>query len=107
MEKILKRSEQDASNCWSVTDLFPGDEAWSAELEACQKLPEQLGAYPLAVGDGGEAHVRVVEAVENVAGAPAHLAGGGQQVLLGGGEDGHGPGRAPYVRHLRQHAPRG
>ena len=54
MEKILKRSEQDASNCWSVTDLFPGDEAWSAELEACQKLPEQLGAYRGRLGESAE-----------------------------------------------------
>ena len=54
MEKILKRSEQDASNCWSVTDLFPSDEAWSAELEACQKLPEQLGAYRGRLGESAE-----------------------------------------------------
>ena len=54
MEKILKRSEQDASNCWSVTDLFPSDEAWSAELEACQKLPEQLSAYRGRLGESAE-----------------------------------------------------
>ena len=42
---------------------------------------------PLAVGHGGELHVRVVIGVVDIAGAAAHLAGGSQQVLLGGGED--------------------
>ena len=42
---------------------------------------------PLAVCHGGEAHVGVVEGVEDAARPLTHLAGRGQQVLLGGGED--------------------
>lgn len=43
--KILKRSEQNPDDCWSVEDLFPNDEAWEAEFQACQEIPEQIAAY--------------------------------------------------------------
>ena len=42
---ILKRSEQKPADCWSVEDLFPSDEAWEAEFQACQEIPGQLSAY--------------------------------------------------------------
>lgn len=50
-QTILKRSQQDPAACWSVTDIFPSDEAWTAEFEACQALPDRLAAYQGRLGE--------------------------------------------------------
>lgn len=50
-KSILKRSQQDPAACWSVTDIFPSDEAWAAEFEACQDLPDRLAAYQGRLGE--------------------------------------------------------
>lgn len=44
-KSIMKRSEQNPADCWSVEDLFPNDEAWEAEYQSCQKIPEQFAAF--------------------------------------------------------------
>ncbi len=43
--EIRKRSEMDPAFCWNTADLYPSDEAWTAEFEACQSLPAEEAAY--------------------------------------------------------------
>ncbi len=43
--RILRRSEQDPANCWSIEDLFPSDAAWYAALEDCKDIPAQIAAF--------------------------------------------------------------
>jgi oligoendopeptidase F len=50
---IPARSDQDSASCWRVTDLFESDDAWEAELDACQALPEKLAAYAGRLGQSG------------------------------------------------------
>lgn len=52
--KILKRSEMDPAFCWNTADLFPSDEAWAAELEACQGLPAEEAAYQGRLGESAQ-----------------------------------------------------
>ena len=52
--KILKRSEMDPSVCWNTADLFPTDEAWTAELESMKGLPAEMAAYQGRLGESAE-----------------------------------------------------
>ena len=52
--KIRKRSEMDPALCWNTADLFASDEAWTAELEACQDLPAQAAAFQGKLGESAQ-----------------------------------------------------
>jgi len=52
--KIPKRSELDRTYCWSTEDLFPSDEAWEAEFEACQALPVGISSYQGRLGESAQ-----------------------------------------------------
>ena len=52
--KILKRSEMDPAVCWNTADLFPTDEAWTAELESMKGLPAEMAAYQGRLGESAE-----------------------------------------------------
>ena len=71
---IKKRSEQNPADCWSIEDLFPGDQAWEEAFAACQSLPEKLAAFQGRLAESaqtlydylelGEAADRQVELVQ-------------------------------------------
>ena len=52
--RIPKRSELDSRFCWSTEDIFPSDEAWTRELEACQGLPAEIAAYAGRLGESAQ-----------------------------------------------------
>ena len=52
--KIPKRNELDPAACWSTEDLYPSDEAWTAEFEACQGLPAEMAAYQGRLGESAQ-----------------------------------------------------
>ena len=64
--KILKRSEQNPADCWSVEDLFPNDEAWEAEFQACQEIPDQMSAYRGRLGTSAATLLEYLEYSEEV-----------------------------------------
>ena len=53
-QKIPVRAEVPEENTWRLEDIFPTDEAWKAEYEALQKIPEQLAAYAGHLGESAE-----------------------------------------------------
>ncbi len=66
--KILKRNEMDPAYCWNTADLFVNDDAWNAELEACQELPSKFAAYQGRLGESAETlyeYLTMSEAVED------------------------------------------
>ena len=58
---ILKRSEQNPADCWSVEDLFPSDEAWEAEFQACQDIPDKMAAYRGRLGNSAATLLEYLE----------------------------------------------
>ena len=52
--RIKKRSEQDPADCWRLEDIFPDDGAWEQEFQACQGLPEELGAWEGRLGESAQ-----------------------------------------------------
>ena len=52
--KIPKRNELDRGSCWSTEDIFPSDEAWTKEFEACQGLPAEVAAYKGRLGESAQ-----------------------------------------------------
>ena len=62
--KIPKRSELDSASCWSTTDIFPSDEAWTKEFEACQGLPEQIAAYKGRLGERAQTLLEYLDFME-------------------------------------------
>ena len=64
--RIPKRSELDSASCWSVSDLFPSDEAWSKEFEACQELPGQLAAYQGRLGQSAQTLLEYLDFIEKM-----------------------------------------
>lgn len=63
-DRILKRSEQEKQNCWSVEDLFPSDEAWQLEFDACQELPERISAYSGRLGESAATLLEYLQLIE-------------------------------------------
>ena len=53
-QKIPVRAEVPEENTWRLEDIFPTDEAWKAEYEALQKMPEQIAAYAGHLGESAE-----------------------------------------------------
>ncbi len=49
--KILKRDQMDPAVCWNTADLYPTDEAWSADLEELKTLPAEMAAYQGRLGE--------------------------------------------------------
>ncbi len=49
-ERILKRSEVKKENTWAAEDIFPSDQAWSAEFERLQELPAKAAAFKGTLG---------------------------------------------------------
>ena len=43
---------------WNLKDMFEGDEAWFAELEALKALPEEIAAFKGHLGDDAETLLR-------------------------------------------------
>lgn len=58
---ILKRSEQKPADCWSVEDLFPSDEAWETEFQACQDIPDKMAAYRGRLGSSAATLLEYLE----------------------------------------------
>lgn len=59
--RILKRNEQSPADRWSVEDLFPDDDAWEAEFQACQDIPEQIASYRGRLGSDGAVLLEYLE----------------------------------------------
>ena len=57
-QKIPVRAEVPEENTWRLEDIFPTDEAWKAEYEALQKMPEQIAAYAGHLGESAETLLR-------------------------------------------------
>lgn len=51
---ILKRDQVPEEFTWDLSDIFPSDEAWSAEYELLKKLPERLAAFEGHLSDSAE-----------------------------------------------------
>ena len=47
---IPKRSEVRVEDTWDLSDIFPTEEAWQAELEALKALPEKAAAFRGTLG---------------------------------------------------------
>lgn len=63
---IPARSEQDPKYCWAVTDIFENDEAWEAELAACQSFPEELAGYEGKLGESAKTLLTYLERMEAI-----------------------------------------
>ena len=50
-KNIPLRKDLNPESCWRVTDIFPSDEAWAAELEGCKDLPAKITAYQGRLGE--------------------------------------------------------
>ena len=44
-ERIPKRSEVPEEYKWALEDIYPSDEAWTADLEKLKAIPEKLSTY--------------------------------------------------------------
>lgn len=64
-KRIPTRKELDPATCWAVEDLYPSDEAWEQELEACKALPAQLAAYQGRLAESGETLLAYLDAMED------------------------------------------
>ncbi|MCH5275716.1 MAG: oligoendopeptidase F [Lachnospiraceae bacterium] len=65
-KSIIKRGEQNPANCWSVEDIFPNDEAWEAEFQSCQTIPEQVAAFRGRLGSDAATLLEYLELSEQV-----------------------------------------
>ena len=63
--RIPNRNELDKRFCWAVEDIFPSDEAWEQELEACKNLPAELAGFECKLGDSGETLLAYLDAMED------------------------------------------
>ena len=63
--KIPKRSEQNPADCWAVEDLYPNDEAWTAELESCQSFIDELVAYKGKLCDSAQTLYNYLKSYES------------------------------------------
>ena len=63
--RIPNRNELDKRFCWAVEDIFPSDEAWEQELEACKNLPAELAGFEGKLGDSGETLLAYLDAMED------------------------------------------
>ncbi len=54
MNQIPERKNLKVEETWALEDLFPSDEAWSAELERAKGYPEQIAAYAGRLGESAE-----------------------------------------------------
>lgn len=52
-ERIPKRSEADPKYTWALEDIYPSDEAWKADFEKFQKLPEKIKEFKGKLGESG------------------------------------------------------
>ena len=52
-ERIPKRSEADPKYTWALEDIYPSDEAWKADFEKFQKLPEKIKEFKGKLGKSG------------------------------------------------------
>ncbi len=52
--KIPKRGEQNPADCWAVEDLYPSDEAWTAEFESCQSFVDEMAAFKGRLGESAQ-----------------------------------------------------
>ena len=64
--EILKRSEMAPEVCWNTADLYPTDEAWTAEFEACQSLPGEMAAYQGRLGESAQTLYDCLSRTESV-----------------------------------------
>ena len=63
--RIPNRNELDKSVCWAIEDVFPSDEAWEQELQACQSIPAELASYEGRLGESGETLLAYLNASED------------------------------------------
>ena len=63
--RIPNRNELDKRFCWAVEDLFPSDEVWEQELEACKNLPAALAGFEGKLADSGETLLAYLDAMED------------------------------------------
>ncbi len=54
VKKIRKREELDPSVCWSISDLFPSDQAWEEAFQALGRLPEEAAAWRGRLGESAQ-----------------------------------------------------
>lgn len=52
-ERIPKRSEADPKYTWALEDIYSSDEAWKADFERFQKLPEKITEFKGKLGESG------------------------------------------------------
>ena len=53
-ERIPKRSEVPVEYTWALEDIYPTDEAWRADFEKMQAMPERVKAFKGRLGESGE-----------------------------------------------------
>ena len=54
MNQIPERKDLNPAETWALEDLFPSDEAWSAELERAKGYPAQVSAYAGRLGESAQ-----------------------------------------------------
>ena len=63
-KRIVTRAQREKETCWSIEDLFPGDEAWEKAFEACQEIPAQAAAYQGRLGQSAKTLLEFMELSE-------------------------------------------
>ena len=53
-QKIPVRADVPVEDTWRLEDIFPTDEAWKAEYEVLQKMPEQIATFAGHLGESSE-----------------------------------------------------
>ncbi len=61
MNQIPERKDLKPEETWALEDLFPSDEAWSAELERARGYPEQVSAYAGRLGESAQTLLAYLE----------------------------------------------
>lgn len=64
-KRIPTRKELDPAVCWAVEDLYPSDEAWEQDLEACKALPQELAAYEGRLSESSQTLLSYLDATED------------------------------------------
>ena len=54
MNRIPKRNEVPVEHTWNLQDIFPSDDAWFAEYDALNAMPEKISAFRGKLGESAQ-----------------------------------------------------
>lgn len=76
-KRIPERSEIAEQDKWAISDIYPSDEAWNADLEKAKKMAPEIAKFQGRLGDGPDAllgYYALAEEMSILAGALANYA---------------------------------